>query len=421
MNCSNCGTSLSPGASMCPTCGTPVQVPYVIPGGSGSNPAVPTQYAPQQGSSQGYGGYEPTQRATPPPPGNQPDPYASQQGNGSSHYAPPPPVQSGQQGNGSGHYAPPPPVQPGPQGQQSNGSGYYAPPQSMHSGQQGNVQGMYAAPPLPPGQPQQAGRPRRGKGLLIALLIVVLVVVIGGGTGIFFFVNASKTATQHANATATANSARSAQQAQGTQTAHTTATAGAQATATAAVMNPYTQTGTLALSDPLTSNNQGQQWDENGNCAFKAGAYHVIAPDPNSSDYCIANASSYTDFALEVNITILSGDAGAIVFRVENTNPNQYYKFIVANDGSYALLTDNAGKINVLFQSSNTTAINAGLNQTNLIAIVAQGSKITAYSNHQMLDSITDSTFNHGQIGMDATVLGHATEVAFSNLRVWKL
>lgn len=391
MNCSNCGTSLPPGAKMCPYCGTPVQVPYVSPGGSGSNPAVPTQYAPQQGPSPNYGGYEPTQRAAPPPTNYQ---------------------QQNQQSNGSGYYAPPPPSQ------QSNGSGYYAPP-SMQPGQQGNAQGYYAAPPMQPGQPgQQTGRPRRGKGLLIALLIVILVVVIGGGAGIFYFVNAHNTEIFHANATATA---RSAQQAQGTQTAHTTATARVQATATAAVMNPYTQTGTLALSDPLTSNNQGQQWDENGNCAFKGGTYHAIAPDPNSSDYCIANASSYTDFALEVNITILSGDAGAVVFRVENTNPNQYYKFVVANDGSYALLTDNSDKINVLFQGSNTTAINTGVNQSNLIAIVAQGSKITAYSNHQMLDSITDSTFNHGQIGMDATVLGHATEVAFSNLRVWKL
>lgn len=451
MNCSNCGTPLPSGAKACPNCGTPAPAYYANVGGPESNPVAPTQYAPQQGASTGYGGsegYEPTQRA---------DPYASQQGNGSSYFASPPPPQpsqqsqfgqQGQSGSGSSYFAPPPPTPPGQSGQQGpssqpgqfgSGAGYYSQPgQQWQPGQQSQPglpgqqwqqgqPGYYGQPPVPQGtqepqgpQGQQGGRRRRSPALLIALIAIILVLILGGA-GIFYFVNAHNTQVLHANATATANAAQQAQAAQGTQAAHTTATAGVQATATAAVMNPYTQSGTLAFSDPLTANNQGQQWDENGNCAFKNGTYHVIAPDPNRSDYCIANATNFTDFALEVNMNIVNGDAGAIVFRVENTNPNMYYKFVVATDGSYILLSDNADKINILFQGSNTTAINTGVNQTNLIAIVAQGSKITAYSNHQVLDSVTDSTFNHGQIGVDATVLGHVTEVAFSNMRVWKL
>ncbi len=66
-------------------------------------------------------------------------------------------------------------------------------------------------------------------------------------------------------------------------------------------------------------------------------------------------------------------------------------------------------------------AIKQGLNQTNLIAVVAQGTNIALYINHQLLGNVTDSTYSHGPVGLFAVVYTQPTEVAFSNAKVWTL
>jgi hypothetical protein len=196
------------------------------------------------------------------------------------------------------------------------------------------------------------------------------------------------------------------------------------ATATAAAENPYTHNGTLALSDPLSDNSQGYHWSEAlPNCRFTGGAYHAIAPDIHFSDYCLADATNFSNFAFEVQMQIGKGDAGGIIFRAENTNPNQYYAFYVGQDGTYFLNRANGASYSVL-SSGTSAAINQGLNQTNLVAVIAQGSSITLYVNHHQITDVADSTYSHGQLGFFASPQGnggHPTEVVFSNAKVWTL
>jgi hypothetical protein len=125
---------------------------------------------------------------------------------------------------------------------------------------------------------------------LVVLLALLAILLIGGG-GLIYYAAVYQPHQQQAQATATAQ-------------AHATATANAQGTA--AAQNPYTYSGTLVFSDSLTSNNQGHQWDENKNCVFTGGTYHVIAPDPHYSDYCIANATDYGNFAYQVQMKLLN-------------------------------------------------------------------------------------------------------------------
>jgi hypothetical protein len=242
----------------------------------------------------------------------------------------------------------------------------------------------------------------------ILVLVLALIVLLIGGSALIYYAAVYQPSRRHAEATATA---------------FTQMTGTAQAQATAAVENPYTHSGTLALSDPLSNNGNGHSWDENGNCGFTGGTYHAIAPDARYSDYCVANASAvsnFSDFTFEVQQQILKGDAGGVIFRVENTNPNQYYAFYIGQDGSYNLDLDNASGNSSLKQGS-SAAIKKGLNQTNLVAVVAKGNTITLYVNHQLITSVTDKTYSHGQIGLYAVVYNQPTEVAFSNLRVWTL
>src|SRR5229473_506549 len=145
------------------------------------------------------------------------------------------------------------------------------------------------------------------------LLIGLTLLVIASGVGLSSVIHTTQVATANANATATAS-------------------------VIAANPDPYGTGGTLALYDPLRDNTLGYDWDSNSACSFQGEAYHAIQLDPASgTNACIAHSTDYGNFAYEVQMTIISGDAGGIIFRGENTTFSNYY-FAVTHNGFYALL-----------------------------------------------------------------------------------
>ncbi len=272
---------------------------------------------------------------------------------------------------------PPPPYYP------------YQPPQQIQQGPQG------------PPPPVRRGGSRAG--LIVGVVLLVLVLVAGG-----IFVAASRLGRGSSSSTTSTTPTR------------------VNATTTPAVIsqtpNPYTHSGKLAFSDTLGDNSGGHAWDENGkNCAFSSGTYHAIAPDASFSDYCIAQSTDFNDFVFEAQMRIIKGNAGGIIFRVTSTNPtNEYYSFYIGRDGSYELEKADGSRLT----SGSNPAINPGLDKTNVIAVVAKGNSFKLYVNHQPIDTVTDSTYSHGHIGLIAVVYakgGQPTEVEFSNVKVWTL
>ncbi len=247
------------------------------------------------------------------------------------------------------------------------------------------------SPNTPPSLPAQRWSNRTG---IVVGVILLLLLLAGSGVFIYARSSAQKAALQ------------------------TTATAGA------AASNPYTHTGTLAFSDPLSDNNKGHGWSEYAiNCAFKAGAYHAMAPNPNYSDYCFAKKTNLSNFTFEVQMQVIQGDGGGIVFRGDTSTGNNYYQFIVRRDGRYSLSMVKHNQVKNLARGT-SLAINQRPNQINLLAAVVQGTSIKVYVNHELIASQTDSTFSHGQIGVEAITQasnGHPTEVVYSNLKVWEL
>ena len=74
-----------------------------------------------------------------------------------------------------------------------------------------------------------------------------------------------------------------------------------------------------------------------------------------------------------------------------------------------------------VLKNGTSSVINTGLNQSNLIAVVANGSTIDLYVNLHHLDSVSDGTYTSGQIGIVAYSTSDPTEVAFNNARIWGL
>ena len=189
----------------------------------------------------------------------------------------------------------------------------------------------------------------------------------------------------------------------------------------AAIPDPYPpNTGTLALNDPLSDNSNGNFWGEssetNGSCSFTGEKYHINVLQTNIYFACTSRVSNFSNFVYEVQMTIVQGDRGGIIFRSDGNN---FYYFRIGNDGTYSLdiYKDNSDQHTLI--SSSNSAINIGHNQSNLIAAVANGSNIVLYVNNQRIDSVTDSAFSQGQIGVAASDNSHLTEVVFSNAKVW--
>jgi hypothetical protein len=372
MRCLSCGTPLLPHMKVCPTCGTPVSYNPVgasAPAAFGSNSDPTPPLYPQSSL-----------------------PACA-------------PVQSPSQ--------PPPTMYPGIQ----------APPAPPYSGPQHPQHLLYPQYPPPPLSPQKRGL---SKGLTILLAIFVLLIIVG--SGIIYYFAVPYPAQLHANATATAQ-AQANENATGTAVVinneNATATALAQATLTAQqTMYSQATSGTPALNDSLAQNS-GSQWDNydsaaNGGCIFANGAYHVKEQQAHFFQPCFANAPTFSNFTFQVQMTILSGNIGGIIFRA-NTQTNKFYLLQFGTDKSYQLYVyvNNSGSSSKTLLDGFSNAIN-GSNQPNLLTLIAQGSQLTIFVNKQYVDSTTDSTYSSGQLGLLAYYKNAPTEVAFSNAEVWK-
>jgi hypothetical protein len=314
-------------------------------------------------------------------------------------------------------------------------------------------QPLYAAPQaLTPQQPplqhmttpgQQY--PRQNSGLshrmMISLVLVSLLILLSG-VGLILYASVLHPAQLRAQATSTAQmqltmAARATAQANAQATgtaqalAHATATAQARATAQAAA----TATALQSIYNQATSGNplldvalDGQDslnWEQypavgGGGCSFFGGALHANVPQKDYYVPCFAQASNFSNFTLQVQMTIDKGDGGGLVFRANSTS-SKFYIFSIVRDGTYGLLISLDDNHSNPLTYGNSSAIHTNLNQTNLLTVIARGSYIYLYVNKQYAGSVTDNTYTSGQIGVFGADNANPTDVAFSHIQIWNL
>jgi hypothetical protein len=275
---------------------------------------------------------------------------------------------------------------------------------------------------------------RRPVSLLGLLVAIALLLTVSGVSAFRYYTvvtnNAHATATAiadtHATATAQSiNDGNATATAQSVNDDNATATAQAQATATA--LYSYRSLGTQAFTDPLSDSNSSR-WSEESNpnsggqCQFVNGAYQNSQPSEGRGICNDENDPPYSNFVFEVNMTINQGDCGGMAIRNDEST-GKVYIFEVCSGGGYQFMkyaSSNGSDSSQLQHHNSSSAINQG-NQSNCIAVVANGGEFDLYVNGQQIDSVIDYGYSQGKVGLIAWDNGDATTVTFQNATLWML
>ncbi len=177
------------------------------------------------------------------------------------------------------------------------------------------------------------------------------------------------------------------------------------------------------------------QWDENNQCIFAQGAYHVILPTTTYVAECFAHAAPFLrNFALQVNITVLKGYSGGLVFLAEHPSPNWdvltsrlpidiwgQYNFYLDSTNVPCHLSKDASDPNYCHSPQGT--ITYGLGATNTITVIVLGSEVYFYANGTFIDQaeVPSSSPPTGYIGVFATGTRTTADVAFSQFHLWNI
>lgn len=365
--CRNCGTPLQPGVTSCPQCGTFMPLsPQSAPNDTETTSAPRRQQIAASASS--------SQRA--------PSPVAGYYGTYSSRAEQVPP--------------------------------YYSPPPAFK-------------PPL-----AKKTRQGLGKGATLFLVFLALLIMFSG-VALIYYTIMTRPSQLRAQATATVQTIVTAQvqatstarvQAQATAQvqAHATATAQAQAQTLQNIYNIATS-GTPALSSPLTAQDNANWSNYNavggGGCAFSNNALHASVFQSQTYVPCFAQASNFSNFAFQVQMTILKGDGGGLVFRANEANV-QLYLLRISHTGLFGISVSRDRKTITPILDDSNSALKTG-SQTNLVTVIARNSALSIYVNKQFVGTISDTTYSVGEIGVFAYDTSNGTDVAFNNATVWTL
>jgi hypothetical protein len=113
-----------------------------------------------------------------------------------------------------------------------------------------------------------------------------------------------------------------------------------------------------------------------------------------------------------------------VLVRVDQAKGSGYLA-LLTSDGSYVI--DSANNFGnqqnpyKILRSGKHCAIKTGLNQANVVALAASGDTLSFYINGQFIDSVTDTTYKNGQLGIYGYRGTSGLDVMVSNVRVWRL
>ncbi len=212
-----------------------------------------------------------------------------------------------------------------------------------------------------------------------------------------------------------------------TYTAQVQSTSQAQTQATASALEQLQANYELITSMQPAINDQmhsaaPHNWDTGTGCAFKNGSYSITIAQKASFIPCTAKNIQFSNFAYQIRMKIVRGDAGGITFRANATNSKSYI-FNIGQDGSYSIYyyPGDATKTTKTISNGFSNLIATRQGQENLLAVIARKNILDLYINKKYLTSFQDSNLTTGQIGIVANDNLNNTEVVCMQVQVWDL
>ena len=319
--------------------------------------------------------------------------------------------------SGSLHYIPYTQTQPGsnqqlpPEPQVNALPPSYTQPQFYSDAQHLSGVGFRAFPE--PAQELAAAPARRG-GLSapVVVLLVVLALCLGVG-GTFAYIGVTRHAQNQTSG--------------GTQTNRVTGTSNlAQQTKTLDTSNVqllYTQAtgGTPVFS--VDSNTSWTTMNDSDRCVFTGSVLQLTSSAQTAG--CLANSTSFDNFALQANVILVQADYAALAFSISPINQTGY-AFGISSKGVYVIVSGSpdsqTGNNSKLLTGGTSSAINTGPNPQNLLTAIVFGSSIYFYINQQYVTTVSVTTPGGGLIGViGGNQSSGSLDVTFGNIRIWQL
>jgi serine/threonine protein kinase len=157
-------------------------------------------------------------------------------------------------------------------------------------------------------------------------------------------------------------------------------------------------------------------WNNYDGCRLSSSGYLVYST--KGRQVCHELGKSYTNFAIQINMTIITGIAGAFVFRDQDA-VHSYggYIFEVFSDGHYLI-----SNFDHILYAAASPAIKSGFMTTNKLAVIAGGSHLSFFINDTFLIQMTDTTYTRGPFSLAALQGGYPNcSVNFSDISVWAI
>lgn len=239
-----------------------------------------------------------------------------------------------------------------------------------------------------------------GVGFVVGVGLLIILLVGGGLAGYYYFIM------HHAQNSTSRNSTSSA------------------------VVTP---TAPPLFSDTFTSNNMG--WDLTsypGKFSVKVGGGSlVLEDDQNKLLWEIVPNKNYSDFRLDVNAKLTSGDPNngyGVFIRASDQGGGlgTYYRFELYGDGTFAIfkgsLDASGTPQSAIVQGYVVNPAIAKIGQVNHITIVSKGPNMTLIVNGQKIYTYTDDNYKGGSIALFVSNLPKLTpgaQATFTKLAIY--
>jgi serine/threonine protein kinase len=176
---------------------------------------------------------------------------------------------------------------------------------------------------------------------------------------------------------------------------------------------------TVLFADDFSDPNSGWPTIENAQAkySYQSDGYHIFVYEVNSAPWAKtgrqdSNASIFVDAAPVSNSNGFYG----LLCRIQD-NQNFYY-FIVQNNGMFAIGKSNNGVLQPLAEWTASSAIHQG-NQTNRLRADCFENTLRFYANDVLLGTVSDADFTSGYSGIIANALdAQGFEVVFDNFQI---